>query len=65
MLQELSAEVSQVPAARVLDASDNRLERLPPDLPTTLQRLVLSNNRLTSLEGVQQLTNLKVTGVGV
>jgi hypothetical protein len=49
-----------VPSPRVLDASDNALTRLPPQLPNTLNRLVLSNNRLTSLAFLQQLANLKV-----
>lgn len=49
-----------MPSPRVLDASLNRLERLPPSLPPSLQRLVLSSNRLTSLAGMEQLRNLKV-----
>lgn len=68
-LQELPPEVAQVTSPRVLDAADNRLERLPPGLSPTLQRLVLSNNCISSLEGLQALTNLKVRwragGVGV
>lgn len=60
VLQELPAEVALVPSPRVLDASLNRLERLPPSLPPSLQRLVLSSNRLTSLAGMEQLRNLKV-----
>ena len=63
-LQELPAEVAQVPSPRVLDASLNRLERLPPSLPTSLQRLVLSSNRLSSLDGLEQLRNLKVRTFG-
>lgn len=59
-LTELPAEVAQVPSPRVLDASLNRIERLPPSLPTSLQRLVLSSNRLSSLDGLEQLCNLKV-----
>ena len=49
-----------MPSPRVLDASLNRIERLPPSLPTSLQRLVLSSNRLSSLDGLEQLCNLKV-----
>ena len=61
LLQELPSEVGEVPSPRVLDASDNALTRLPPQLPTTLNRLVLSNNRLTSLAFLQQLTSLRVS----
>lgn len=53
-----------MPSPRVLDASLNRLERLPPSLPPSLQRLVLSSNRLTSLAGMEQLRNLKVRRKG-
>ena len=49
-----------MPSPRVLDASINNIERLPPALPTSLQRVVLSNNRLASLAGLEQLRNLKV-----
>lgn len=58
-MQELPPEVAQVPSPRVLDASDNRLERVPPLAPS-LQRLVLSNNRLASMAGLEALRNLKV-----
>lgn len=46
--------------ARVLDASNNHLERLPPGLPPSLQRVVLSCNRISDLEPLRHLTNLKV-----
>ena len=59
-MQELPSEVAEVPSPRVLDASDNALTRLPPQLPSTLNRLVLSNNRLASLAFLQHLPNLKV-----
>ncbi len=58
-LQELPPEVAQVPSPRVLDASDNRLEAVPPLAPS-LQRLVLSNNRLASVAGLEALSSLKV-----
>ncbi|KAL4428053.1 hypothetical protein ABPG75_002142 [Micractinium tetrahymenae] len=58
-LAELPPEVAQVPSPRVLDASDNRLERVPPLAPS-LQRLVLSNNRLAGMAGMEALRNLKV-----
>ncbi len=61
-VQELPAEVAQVPSPRVLDASLNQIERLPQSLPVSLQRLVLSSNRLSSLAGLEQLRNLKVQG---
>lgn len=49
---------------RVLDAADNRLEALPPGLPPSLQRLVLANNRIASLAGLEALGNLKVGARG-
>lgn len=39
-VSELPADVALVPSPRVLDATDNRLERLPPGLQPSLQRLV-------------------------
>ena len=44
----------------MLDASDNKLAALPPDLPPSLQRLVLSNNQLSDLAPLRHLTNLRV-----
>lgn len=50
-----------VPSPRVLDAAENKLERLPlASLQPTLQRLVLSCNRISGLEGLEVLRNLKV-----
>ncbi|KAI3428771.1 hypothetical protein D9Q98_007592 [Chlorella vulgaris] len=58
-LKELPAEVAQVPSPRVLDATDNHIERLPATLPTTLQRLVLSNNSITDVASVAMLQGIK------
>ncbi|PSC75573.1 plant intracellular Ras-group-related LRR 7-like [Micractinium conductrix] len=59
-LTALPSEVAEVTSARVLDASDNKLAALPPDLPPSLQRLVLSNNQLSDLAPLRHLTNLRV-----
>lgn len=66
-LKELPAEVAQVTSPRVLDATDNHIERLPPSLPSSLQRLVLQNNRiadgsLASLAGLQNIKYLVLDG---
>lgn len=53
-----------MPSPRVLDASDNRLEALPLLAPS-LQRLVLSNNRLASMAGLEALRSLKVRACAV
>lgn len=58
-LTALPSEIAEVPSPRVLDASDNKLAVLPA-MPSSLVRLVLANNRLGSLEGMQQLHSLKV-----
>lgn len=64
MLQELPNSISSVGgAAKVLDASNNKLAALPPSLAelVNLQRLILSNNALTSLHSLEPLKKLKVT----
>lgn len=62
-VQELPPEVAQVASPRVLDASDNHVDRLPPSLPPSLQRLVLANNRIdnSSLGVLPALQNLKAS----
>ncbi len=49
-------------AARILDATNNRLASLPPSLGSlpSLQRLIVASNQLTALpREISALTNLK------
>lgn len=64
LLQELPGSIRSVGvSARVLDASNNKLASLSPavgDL-VNLQRLILANNLLTSLQYIEPLVKLKAT----